>query len=348
MNPDRPSFLAILPFLALAGCAAPPQLDNPGSPGRESAALHELKQALQPGVERADAYAYVLSGNTECRATLTITWPESRRRQEEYAEAATILEFDWGKIAAASYRQAPEIQSPAAGAAISIGFSFPQPYETKARTRDGASYDAIGFFDGLDLDLNSDPASAGQALRAILDKKEACSKNRRDIATADADYSPEEQYQLGNAYLFSRHPGPKSVLAYQWYEKAARRGSMKAQLTMGNARRSGLHGVARNMAEARHWFELAAAQGSPHAQGMLGDMYEHGTGGLPRDPARAAAFYRSAAEQGLALEQEALADMLRFGKGIPKNVAEARVWYRKAAAGGSGSARDALVAMEKE
>lgn len=340
MKSGGSSFLAILPFLALAGCAAPPHPESPAPTRRPSAAVDEVRDLLKVGKAGTDAYEYALSENAACRATLTIKWPSWRRQQEGYSEATTVLAFDWGKIASSSYQAAP---------AVAIGFSFPQPYETRARTLDGGRYDATGFFDGLDLHVDRDPVSAAKAVKAILDMQEACSNDRRDLATQDAEsFSPEEQYQLGHAYLFSRHPGPKPVPAYQWFEQAAGRGNMKAKLMMGNALRSGLHGMSRDPVAARHWFELAASQGSPHAQGMLGDMYEHGVGGLPRDLAKAAAFYRSAAEQGLALEQEALADMLRFGRGIPKDPAQARVWYRKAEAAGSSSARDALVAMEKE
>jgi len=190
---------------------------------------------------------------------------------------------------------------------------------------------------------------AQNIINAILQKKDACLAGHSQIDKRYSDsYNSDEQFQLGNAYLFSRHPFSKPILAYEWYKKAAQNGNLDAQLTMGNALRSGLNGVSKNLIEARCWFEAAAAQGSPEALDFLGSMYEQGQGGLNADFAKAATYYRLAASKGVVTAQESLAEMLQFGKGITKDIIEACVWYRKAEEAGSESAHKALLSIEKD
>lgn len=343
------SLTAILPLVLLAGCTAPRQSENPRLPNQRETVGNQIGEVIVVNGEGAESYEFSMSNGTECRVRVAMKWPRRRLNDENYASATTFVDLDLRAINSPVDEEA-QAERPLVLSGISLIFSVPQRYQTMAVSLDGKTYEAIGFIEGFELPVSKNNLSAARkALGAMLRRKKGCFEDHGELALRDFDsYTPEEQFQLGEAYFFSIYPGPKPGLAYPWYEKAAQRGNMKAQLRMGSARRSGLHGVSKDVAQARYWFELAAAQGSPLATDMLGEMYEKGTGGVSPDLVKAASYYRRAADQGVVTAQESLADMLRLGKGVAKNITEARILYHKAAAAGSDSARAALRAMEAD
>ncbi len=76
--------------------------------------------------------------------------------------------------------------------------------------------------------------------------------------------------------------------------------------------------------------ERAARRGSVHAQILLGLMRERGDG-LPRDPAKAAKWLGMAARQGDALAQLVYARLLVHGDGAPRDVVMGYFWTTVAA-----------------
>src|SRR5437867_99918 len=76
----------------------------------------------------------------------------------------------------------------------------------------------------------------------------------------------------------------------------AEKGDAAAQVTIGTMFSDGLHGVAKNDAEAARWFEMAAKHGYPLGQLLLGIAFWEGKG-KPMNQAEAVKWYRRAAEQ---------------------------------------------------
>lgn len=344
--------LRILGFFSfvLAGCAGPPNLVHLEQKQR---AIDQINQLLKKNNKNSDEFEYFLSSNEECFVTVSVKWPTWRLNDSNYSDAVTFYKFDWSEIGLVSHKASEEKRPPnyneSRHSYISIDFIHPRRYKTVATGIGGEKYDGMGFADGLELYVYDDGSPyTHNIIEKILNTRNNCSINPGRVESQDLDAnSPEDQYQLGNAYLHSRHPAPKSALAYELYLKAAQRGNLNSQLQMGNALRSGLNGVPKDLMAARYWFEAAAVQGSPLALDMLGDFYEKGVGGVNADPVKAADYYRLAANRGVVTAQESLAEMLHFGKGIPKNIIEAREWYSKAAEAGSESAQKAMSLMDK-
>ena len=337
-------------LFALNGCVGISNLsDHKGNQQKIDEINRKLKQT-----NADDEFEYLISSNEECIAIISVKWPAWRLDDSHYSEAVTSYSYDWRAIESISYQNSLEKRPPSynesAHKYISIDFITPQRFKTQAMIIGGGKYNRMSFADGLKLYVSPDDSNYVQdIINEILKIQDDCIASHGRIKLQDLEsYSPDEQYQLGNAYLYSRHPTSKPVLAYEVYSKAAQRGNLQAQLTMGNALRSGLNGVRKDLMAARRMFEAAGAQGSPLALDMLGDFYEKGVGGVNADPVRAMDYYRRAANEGVVTAQESLAEMYYFGKGVPKNIIEARVWYRKAADSGSKSALEALRMLEKK
>nr|WP_303104815.1 DUF4145 domain-containing protein [uncultured Mitsuokella sp.] len=92
------------------------------------------------------------------------------------------------------------------------------------------------------------------------------------------------------------------------YKKAAEKGSLKAQLALGNCYCQGI-GVEKDEQEAFHWYLQAANQGNMDAQYWIGYSYDHGRG-VKQDYEQAITWYRKAANQGDALSQSNIVKIL--------------------------------------
>ena len=61
-----------------------------------------------------------------------------------------------------------------------------------------------------------------------------------------------------------------------YYEASALKGSVDAQLTLGNLHFHGARGLPADMSKAYGYYSKAAAAGDPSAFSQLGDMYAQG------------------------------------------------------------------------
>jgi len=116
--------------------------------------------------------------------------------------------------------------------------------------------------------------------------------------------------------------------ALQSFQRAARKGNIKALVSIGSIYDRGL-GVAQNYQEAALWYRHAAAQGSANGQFNLAHMYARGEGVIQNYSA-AAQWYSQAAEQGFSSAQYQLSKLYNEGQGVEKNPLLAQQWLSRA------------------
>ena len=116
--------------------------------------------------------------------------------------------------------------------------------------------------------------------------------------------------------------------ALQSFQRAARKGNIKALVSIGSIYDQGL-GVAQNYQEAALWYKHAAEQGSANGQFNLGHMYARGEGVI-QNYNEAAHWYRQAAEQGETSAQYQLSKLYNEGQGVEKNALLAQQWLSRA------------------
>jgi TPR repeat protein len=86
------------------------------------------------------------------------------------------------------------------------------------------------------------------------------------------------QVAVGESYAAGRGVARDYRRAAEWYQKAAEKGDVNAELNLAALYRDGGKGFARNMAQAATWYTKAAEQGDVGAQGTLGTLYSIGQG----------------------------------------------------------------------
>ena len=146
---------------------------------------------------------------------------------------------------------------------------------------------------------------AAQSVRAGI---EAWQKG--DTAGAVAIWRPlankgdaDAAFNLGQAYRLGKGVPLDLAQAQDWLERAARKGHVDAQSTLGL-----LLFQNGNQVSAMRWLKAAADAGEPRALLMVGTALYNGDG-VPADPVTAYAYVSRAAAQGLAPAQATLADM---------------------------------------
>jgi cell division septation protein DedD len=157
---------------------------------------------------------------------------------------------------------------------------------------------------GLVIGAVALPAAA-QSVRAGI---EAWQKG--DTAGAVAIWRPLAQagdadaaFNLGQAYRLGKGVVIDLAQAQNWLEKAARKGHVDAQTTLGL-----LLFQNGNRVSAMRWLTQAAEAGEPRALLMVGTALYNGDG-IAEDHVKAYAYVSRAAAQGLAPAQSTLADM---------------------------------------
>jgi uncharacterized protein len=147
--------------------------------------------------------------------------------------------------------------------------------------------------------------AAAQSVRAGI---EAWQKG--DTATAVAIWRPladagdaDAAFNLGQAYRLGKGVVIDLAQAQSWLERAARKGHVDAQTTLGL-----LLFQNGNRVSAIRWLSLAAEAGEARALLMVGTALYNGDG-IPQDPIKAYAYVSRAAAQGLAPAKATLADM---------------------------------------
>ena len=149
------------------------------------------------------------------------------------------------------------------------------------------------------------PAAEAQSVKAGVEawqraEYESAVKIWRPLAEAgDADAA----FNLGQAYRLGRGVPISLAAAQTWLERAARKGHLDAQTTLGLLLFNG-----GNRISGLRWLRTAAEEGEPRALLIYGTALFNGDG-VVRDPVRAYAFVSRAAAQGLAPAQTTLAEM---------------------------------------
>ena len=139
---------------------------------------------------------------------------------------------------------------------------------------------------GIEAWQKGDTAGAVAIWRPLADK-------------GDADAA----FNLGQAYRLGKGVPLDLAQAQDWLDRAARKGHVDAQATLGlllfqNGNRVG----------AMRWLNAAAEAGEPRALLMVGTALYNGDG-VAGDPVKAYAYVSRAAAQGLAPAKATLADM---------------------------------------
>lgn len=155
-------------------------------------------------------------------------------------------------------------------------------------------------------------ASAGHAATPTVKAGvEAWQRGDHQAATAiwrnlaekgDADAA----FNLGQAFRLGRGVPADSAEAKRWFERAANKGHVDAQVSLGL-----LLFDSGERALAMSWLKKAAAKGEPRALLVVGTALFNGDG-LPQDPVLGYAYVSRAAAQGLAPAKSTLAEMDRI------------------------------------
>jgi cell division septation protein DedD len=114
---------------------------------------------------------------------------------------------------------------------------------------------------------------------------------------------PDAAFNLGQAYRLGKGVVIDLAQAQDWFERAARKGHVDAQATLGL-----LLFQNGNRVSGMRWLKLAAEAGEPRAMLIVGTALYNGDGVTP-DPVTAYAYVSRAAAKGLAPAQATLADM---------------------------------------
>jgi len=122
-------------------------------------------------------------------------------------------------------------------------------------------------------------------------------RNLAEKGDADAAFN------LGQAYRLGRGVPADSRQAKRWFEMAADKGHLDAQVSLGLLLFDSGDRVA-----AMAWLRKAADRGEPRALLVVGTALFNGDG-LPQDPVLGYAYVSRAAAQGLAPAQSTLAEM---------------------------------------
>lgn len=122
----------------------------------------------------------------------------------------------------------------------------------------------------------------------------------RPLAEAD---DADAAFNLGQAYRLGRGVSTNLGAAQTWFERAARKGHIDAQATLGL-----LLFDTGNRVGGLRWLKSAAESGEPRALLIYGTALFNGEG-IPRDPVLAYAYVSRAAAQGFAPAKTTLAQM---------------------------------------
>lgn len=150
-------------------------------------------------------------------------------------------------------------------------------------------------------------------------------------------------YAYQNGYLGKRYEYINSKIvnyynynkAIEWYEKAAKNGSVAAQNNLANIYNGdGENNYNKNITKALNWYQKAADQGLDKAQYRLGLLYRNGEG-TKRDYQKAMKLFNQSAEQGYVWSMVEIGLLYEEGNGITKDEKKAVEWYQKAADAGN-------------
>lgn len=132
---------------------------------------------------------------------------------------------------------------------------------------------------------------------------------------------PEYEYALGEVYYFNG----EYLEAYNYYERAAKRGFLKAQLMCGE-----LSEKETELEKAIYWYKNIYESGSVEGLFKLGKIYENKEYDK-RDMEKAIKCYKVAAEKEYVEAEYVLGMIYKEGSGVKENMEEAVKYFEKAA-----------------
>jgi len=139
---------------------------------------------------------------------------------------------------------------------------------------------------------------------------------------------------LGKIYLTENNEVPIDYkLAYQWNEKAARKGNAQGFHNLGYMYENGMH-VKRNSQTALRNYLEAANLGVVESQARLSEKYRTGDG-VTINKDEAFKWALKAANQGHSLSMNNVGVMYDNGHGVRKSLSKAIEWYKKSANAGN-------------
>jgi TPR repeat protein len=141
---------------------------------------------------------------------------------------------------------------------------------------------------------------------------------------------PEAQTMLALSYHSGVLLKQDDAQAISLLHKAADRGYMAAEESLGIFSEAGIGMPQPAPADAINWYEKAVQHGSLDAATNIALMYANGKG-VSKDAAQAVTWFRRGAEGGDASAQYNLALMYERGEGVPKDYREAIRWLTAAA-----------------
>ena len=149
---------------------------------------------------------------------------------------------------------------------------------------------------------------------------------------------PLAEFNLAMMHMRREVPQPDTALAAKLLQRAADAGFVTAQFTLAQGLENGELGPAsRDLVKAHDWYERAAKAGSVDAQVAMGTAFYLGRG-RPKDAILAAYWYREAANRGEVGAMYLLASMYEQGDGVALDLRLARHWYAAAARAGDVAA----------
>jgi TPR repeat protein len=135
--------------------------------------------------------------------------------------------------------------------------------------------------------------------------------------------------QLGGAYFVGKSVPEDLKQSAVWFDKAARAGSVEAQMILGMGYYSGQK-FPMDKALAAKYFKLAADAKNPSAQYSLAAMYQAGDG-VPASPEKFMEYLKAAAEQNFPNALYNLGMSYAGGNGVPLDLAKACSLFERAA-----------------
>ena len=149
------------------------------------------------------------------------------------------------------------------------------------------------------------------------------------------DGDADAMFRMGDIYQYG-FPQLGIPVYYQqaaeWYEKAANKGNIYAQTSLGILYSLGL-GVPKNYTKAAGWYKKAAEQGDASAMYNLAGCYRLGRG-VEQNDELAAKYNQKAANVDMPEAQAELAGMYYRGTGVEQDYTMAVHWFKKAIANG--------------
>lgn len=153
------------------------------------------------------------------------------------------------------------------------------------------------------------------------------------------DGDADAMYRMGDIYQYG-FPQIGIPIYYQqaaeWYEKAANKGYMYAQNSLGILYYFG-QGVPKNYTKAAEWYKKAAEQGDATAIYNLAGCYRLGRG-VEQNEELAAMYNQKAANMDMPEAQAELGGMYYLGTGVEQDYTMAVHWFKRAVANGHENA----------